>query len=81
MNLSRGALYNIYYYLTYNEHDDDDDDDDDDHEGSFAVIYRKTQRQDYPELFNLFSTPLEVLYSSLLWLTKLAVLSHTCIAQ
>ena len=75
MNLSRGALYNIYYYLTYNEHDDDD------HEGSFAIIYRKTQKQDYPELFNLFSTPLEVLHSSLLWLTKLAVLSHTCIAQ
>ena len=36
------------------------DDNDDDEEGSFSVIYRKTQRQDYPELFNLFSTHLEV---------------------
>ena len=66
LNLSRSALYIFVttgtVYLTYNEYVqvDNNDDDDDDHEGLFALIFRKTQKQDYPELFNLFSTPLEV---------------------
>ena len=67
LNLSRSVLYIFVttgtVYLTYNEYVQavNNIDDDDDHEGLFALIFRKTQKQGYPELFNLFSTRLGVI--------------------